>query len=207
MFGLTVFISVVFMTLGLSACDAPAPGRNFEKVPPGKIYAGSYINVAAPNSEGWYLLESSSGGMTFARRGDAPNESFVGQVVMFELPQTKSPEEFEALIVQQAGRDAETSRFSTKEFSHQYADARGYPCVQMHDVAEDRDAQTGANKTETLLMENELLYCRHPVRTSTGFAISHSHRGSTLYPNLHSEAQAFIEGVQVPDSQPALPAP
>lgn len=202
-----VLASVVLTTLGLSACTAPAPGRNVETVPPGMVYAGSYINVSAPNSEGWHLQESSGRTMTFFRRGDAPNESFVAYVVWFDLPQTKSPKEFETLIVQRASHDLATSRFSTTEFSHQYSDERGYPCVQAHNVSEDRQARTEPNKTETLVLENENLYCRHPVRANTGFVITYSHRGSSLYPNFQREAQAFIEGVQVPDSQPAPPAP
>lgn len=137
--------------------------------------------------------------MSFARRGHEPNESFAAVLAMFDLSQqTNSPAEFEALIIKQASHDLETERFSTSTFEHRYSEARGYPCVQIHNVSEDKQAQVGGGRTERLILENEYLYCRHPVRTDTGFAIGYSHRGSSLYPNLRVEAQSFIEGVQVP---------
>lgn len=180
------------------------PSQEPQRVSPGKLFEGSYINITAPKTEGWYLIESSSAGMSFARGGNAPNESFAAGITMFPMPTTNSPEEFEAFVVQGASQDAETARFSTKELTHQYSEARGYPCVKIHNVSEDREAEVGAGKTAVLLLENEHLYCRHPVRTDTGFAISFSHRGSKLYPTFFSEAQSFIEGVQVPAEEPTL---
>jgi len=185
---------------GLSACAVPTPSREFQNVPPGKVYAGKILNIAAPNSEGWQLLKSSPSGMVFARQGKAPGESFVAQVAIFNPPQTDSPEEFEAVIVKGAQRDAETGRFSTSNFTHQFTSARGYPCVQMQNISEDRQAKTGPNKTETLVLQNEHLYCRHPVQKNIGFAITYSHRGKSLHPDFQKEANSFIEGVLVPNT-------
>jgi len=191
---------VLIAIVGLSACAIPTPVSESQNVPPGKIYAGKVLNITAPNSEGWKLLKSTSSGMAFARNGSAPDESFVAAVVIFDPPQTNSPKEFEAIIVKGAQSDAETKRFSTTEFTHQFTSVRGYPCVQMHNISEDRQAQTGNNKTETLILQNEHLYCRHPVQTNVGFAITYSHRGKSLHPNFQNEAHSFIEGIQVPNS-------
>ncbi len=184
--------------IGLSACAVP-PVREFQNVPPGKVYAGKILKIAAPKSEGWQLLKSDPSGMAFARKGNAPGASFAAQVAIFDPPQTDSPEEFEALIVKGAQGDAETDRFSTSKFTHQFAFARGYPCVQMQNISEDRQAKTGPNKTETLILQNEHLYCRHPVQRNIGFAITYSYRGKSLHPNFQNEALSFIEGVQVPN--------
>jgi hypothetical protein len=180
----------------LSSC-AVAETQN---VPPGKVYAGKVLNIAAPNSEGWRLLKSFPSGMAFARQGNAPGETFVAGVAIFNPPQTDSPEEFEALIVKGAQSDAETERFSTSNFRHQFISARGYPCVQMENISEDRQAKTGPNKTETLVLQNEHLYCRHPVQKNIGFAITYSHRGKNLHPDFQQEAHSFIEGVLVPNN-------
>jgi len=174
------------------------PEREFQSVPPGKRFSGPILNITAPNSEGWHVLKSDPSGMIFARRGSAPGESFAAQVAIFDPPQTDSPEEFEALIVKGAQADAETERFRTKSFTHQFTSARGYPCVQMNNISEDTEARSGPDKTETLIMQNEHLYCRHPVQKKIGFAVTYSHRGKELHPGFQAEAHSFIEGIQVP---------
>ena len=191
------------MVAALAACASAPATRQFESVPPGKVYYSSYLNIAAPQAEGWHLIESSSVSMSFARSGSQPNESFAAAVAMFDLTeQTNSSAEFEALIIKKASYDLETERFSTTKFEHHYMDIRGYACVQIHNVSEDNQAQVGGGRTERLTLENEHLYCRHPVRTDTGFAITYSHRGNSLYPNLRAEAQSFVQGVQVPNESP-----
>ena len=186
--------------VALSACAVPTQVREFQNVPAGKVYSGPILNITAPNSEGWQLLKSGPSGMAFGRRGSVPGESFAAQVAIFDPPQTDSPEEFEALIVRGAQGDAETNRFSTSKFTHQFSAARGYPCVQMQNISEDRQAKTGPNKTETLVLQNEHLYCRHPVQKNIGFAITYSHRGKSLHPDFQKEADSFIEGVLVPSN-------
>jgi len=52
-----------------------------------------------------------------------------------------------------------------------------------------------------LLLETYSLYCRHPVRTNTGFAAIYSYRGRSRYPNLDKEAEDFIQGIQVPSAK------
>ena len=188
----------------VSACAPSVRTRGLPRVPAGSFYPGTYINITAPRSDGWHLVESSDRGMTFARSGTASGESFTAQVLIFPLEPTSSPEEFEALVVEQATRAANTQRFSTTDLSHSYSEARGFPCVKMHNVSIDREAQIGGGRTEVLILENEHLYCRHPVRTATGFVISYSHRGRVRHPQLQAEAMSFIEGVQVPGA-PATP--
>ena len=133
----------------LAACASVPAQRQFESVPLGKVYYGSYINITAPPSEGWHLIESNPAGMSFARSGSQPNESFAAGVAMFDLPeQTNSPAEFETLIIKKASYDLETERFSTRKFEHHFTDTRGDPCVQVHNVSEDKQAQVGGGRTE-----------------------------------------------------------
>ena len=198
MFRSTFMVTLSMAIVGLFACAVSSPVHKYPSVQPGKVYPGTVLNIAAPNSEGWHLLDSSSSRMVFARNGSESGESFIASIIAFYPPQTDSPDEFESLIVQGAQRDAETERFSTKQFTHQFTSARGYPCVQMQNISEDRQAQSGQNKIDKLILQNEHLYYRHPVQKNIGFAISYSHRGQNLYPNFQKEAQSFIEGVQVP---------
>ncbi len=203
MFRSSLKVTILLVIASLTACAGPSQVRESQNVPPGKLYAGSIINITAPNSEGWQLLKSDPSGLAFGRHGSAPSESFAAQVAIFAPPQTDSPEEFESLIVKGAQADANTERFQTKSFTHKFTSARGYPCVQMNNISEDAKAQSGPNKIENLIMQNEHLYCRHPDRKNIGFAITYSHRGKELHPTFQTEAHSFIEGTQVPSTPPS----
>jgi len=180
-------------TLALYGCAAPT--REAVSVSPGQLFAGSYINVVAPSSDGWYLAQSSPSGMGFAKDGQAANETFAAQVAMFKLAPASTPEEFEALIKTSVEKDTDPHRFNVQQISFKYSSERSYPCVRYHSVAQDKTPQGSKGP---LLLEMDALYCRHPVRQETGFAVIYSHRGESLHANLRSEAESFIQGVQVP---------
>jgi hypothetical protein len=182
----------------LSSCVAPEPSREFKAVPAGYLYEGGYINVRAPSSSGWHLLKSSRGGMGFSRSGDEPNESFGAQVLMFPLEKTQGKDEFVSLIKKGAEADAPADRFTFLASEFKYTEQRGYACVWVTSVVEDKKAQTSPTRREVLLLQAQSLYCRHPVHQDTGFSAIYSHRGKSLYSNLDAEAQEFINGVQVP---------
>jgi hypothetical protein len=136
--------------------------------------------------------------MGFARMGEAPKESFGAQVLMYGLETKLNKDELVSFIRQKFMNDTDSERFTIIKSAFEYQEQRGYPCVKVTYVSEDKQAQTSPTHRETLILQAESLYCRHPERRDTGFAIIYSHRGSSLYSNLHSEAQGFIDGVQVP---------
>lgn len=114
---------------------------------------------------------------------------------MFNLAPTNTLEEFEALIRNAAQKDTDPNRFNVQQMSFTYSSERSYPCVRYHSIAQDKTPQGSKGP---LLLEMDALYCRHAVRQETGFAAIYSHRGESLYANLRSEAEKFIQGVQIP---------
>jgi hypothetical protein len=184
----------------LSSCAAPS--RQFPTTAPGQLFKGGYVNVRAPNSEGWHLVESSTKGMAFAKLGRAPGETLSAQLSMFDLQPTESPEQFVLLIKAGIDKDTDPKRFNVIESTSDYTSERGYPCVRHHAVLDDKEARTSPTTKEQLLLEARGLYCRHPIRTNAGFAAVYSHRGRGLYPGLADEARDFIQGVQAPSSNP-----
>ena len=196
----TLHVLCLFALAGCAAPQSSPPLQRVqsEMVPAGKLYKGGYINITSPRSDGWGLLESSPGGMAFARASGLPDESLVAAVKMFDLPSTDSAESFERLIVEQATRESQPERFTSNELTRQYTEARGYPCVEIHNVSTDKQAAVSATDTKQLRLENFHLYCRHPVRTETGFLVSYSHRGANQYSGLKDEAAEFWNGVVVP---------
>ncbi len=190
-------ILVILVSFTAASC-VTQPARAPIPVPAGKFYEGSYINVKAPNSDGWNLVSASPKGMEFARSGKKSNESFGAQVLMFNLQKTNSEDEFLSLIKQSVESDTDRSRFEIIDMDFEYTDSRGYPCVKVVSIVKDKNAQISPTSTEVLTLQSESLYCRHPIRQETGFAIIYSYRGGERHQNFNAEAKQFIAGVQVP---------
>ena len=179
--------------LALPSCASQPPGV---AVAPGKLFPGGFVNIKAPTSDGWRLIQSSGSGMVFGREGQSKGDSFVAALSMFNLPPTKTPDEFESLIKTAAAKDIDPGRFDIQQQSSKYSDERRYPCVRYQAVAKDKRPQGSKGP---LLLELDGLYCRHPVRRETGFAAVYSYRGEHRHTGLRSEAESFIQGIQVPD--------
>jgi hypothetical protein len=189
----------IHIVLAISILCILAPVANAQTVAPGQLFSGSLLNVRAPNSEGWKVVSSSGAGMAFARSGASSNESYVAQVSLFTLPDSKDRDEFIALIKRGVENDTPPERFKSLEANYEYIEQRGYPCIRFTGVTEDTKAKTSFFSRESLKLQVHSLYCRHPKRQEAGFVIGFSHRGATLDAELDVQARAFIEGVQVPE--------
>ena len=188
---------LLFVSLTLTAC-APGPSHPPKPVPAGYSYTGSYINIRAPNSHGWHRLGSTPAVMAFARNGTEPSESYAASVAVSFLEETADSDEFVELMKKKTEEGTDPSRFETIELDFEYSEERGYPCVIVNFVTQDKKARTSLIRREVLLLQGKSLYCRHPERQETGFSIHYSYRGKTVYSNLNDEANDFINGVQVP---------
>lgn len=187
-----IFISLLMVSCALGPPKAPKP------VPAGFLYEGSYINVRAPKSDGWHLVNYSSVGMEFARTGAEQGESFGAQVLMFPIPSANDGNDFLSFIKSGFKQNSDSARYEEIESNIKLSEDRDYSCVSVEFTTKDQHAQTSPTRRESLLLQAESLYCVHPVEQETGFSIMYSHRGKSLYPNLSVEAEEFISGVQVP---------
>ncbi len=181
----------------LAACQSVPPPL----VPPGQLFPGNVIDIRAPDSEGWRQVASSGQGMIFVRQGAAPNETYAARVFAVPLPESTERDEFVALIKRRNEENTSPERFSSIEASYEYTEKRGYPCVSIRSVADDTQARTSSGLQVLKLQVNSLV-CRHPRRQGKGFegfGIEFSHRGSTLDKALDVQAEAFMEGVRVPE--------
>ncbi len=194
------FLAIASLVLPamLSSCAAPTPSIAYAG--PGQLYQRGNLDIRAPNSDGWYVAMSSREGMAFVRRGKEPNESFAAQVLLF-FPSSaarRDPQEFLSLIKKQFEEEFSVGRFSVIESEFKHAEQRSYLCVSVRSVVRDAKARVSPTLQELLLLQAKSLYCLHPRNPYADFAITYSHRGQSLYPNLDAEAQSFIDGVQVP---------
>jgi hypothetical protein len=139
--------------------------------------------------------------MIFVRRGASPDESYAARVFAVALPESTDRDEFVALVRRRDQENSSPERFRSVELSFEYTEKRGYPCVTIKGVADDTKARTSSGQ-QVLKLQFHSLVCRHPKplrKGSEGFAIDFSHRGFTLDAALDAQAEAFMEGVQVPE--------
>jgi len=193
---MTRFIAVLLGIGTLTACQTMQ-----RPLPPGQLFPGNVLNIRAPNSEGWMQMHSSNQGMIFVRRGASPDETYAARVFAVALPESRDREEFVTLVRQRNQENTSPERFSSIEVNYEYTEKRGYPCVSIKGVADDTKAKTPSGQQILKLQINSLV-CRHPRQQAKGFegfGIEFSHRGSTLDKALDVQAEAFIEGVQVPE--------
>ena len=186
--------SLLLLTPGVQAKE--------QVVAPGQRFTGPILNVRAPNSEGWKLMESSGNAVTFGRSGASSDESYIAAVLRFSLPEAQSKEDFVALIKRNVENDAPPDRFKNMESTFEYSDQRGYPCVLYKATGEDTKAKISFFGRSHLILQIQSLYCRLPNMEKTGFAAMFSHRGATKVDDLNAQATDFIDGVQIPDGEP-----
>lgn len=187
---IALLLGIVF----LAGCQSLQP----PPLIPGQLFPGSFLNIRAPNSEGWMLLDASRQGMAFARRGASSDESYTARVFLLALPESKDRDEFVAFIRKSTEENTSPERFNSIEYNYEYTDKRGYPCVRVKSLMDDTKARTPSGQ-KTLKLQAYTLACRHPKEQGKGFAIDFSHRGPSLDTSLDTQAEAFIEGVQVPE--------
>jgi hypothetical protein len=115
---------------------------------------------------------------------------------MFGLAPTSTPGEFEDLIRAGVRKDTPPERYEVQREVLKYTGERGYPCVRYQALSKDKNPR---GSVTPLLLALDGLYCRHPKRQDTGFAAIYSFRGKAENPTLRSEAESFIQGIQVPE--------
>lgn len=190
-------VLILFLAISLSAC-VTSTVKKPNYIPPSHLYSGEEIDVKSPNEPGWFLADTSEGGMQFGRVNTENNESFGAQVLSFPLPATESNEAFVQLIKANVEENTDRKRFTIVESDYKYSDERAYPCVRGESVTIDSKAKISSGRTVKQVLEIAALYCRHPHHPEGGIAIVYSHRGETRMNGFKVRANEFISGVQVP---------
>jgi len=189
---------IAYAVLASLCALVPLAHAKDKPVVPGQKFVGPILNIRAPNSRGWILLESSGNAVIFARTGTSSGESFVATVSRFPLPETQTTDEFEALVRHDVAKDAPPDRFKSIDATLEMSNERGYACVLYKATAEDTKAKTSLFRRSDLILQMQALYCRPPNMEKAGFAATYSHRGSTKVDDFDAQASDFIEGIQIP---------
>jgi hypothetical protein len=168
-----------------------------EPLTPGQLFSGRLLDIRAPASAGWELLESGTEVVAFGRYGASPEHTYVANVFAFPLPTFSTPDDLLAFVKAGVEKDAPPDRFKVFVSIFEFTSKRPYPCVRYRSSSQDMKARTRRG-IDTQLLHIHSLYCQHPAERNLGMMISYSQRGGPPDPDLDSQAQSFIDGVQVP---------
>ena len=176
------------------AAHAQSPGQ---PVTPKQQFPNDLLNVYSPDSDGWVVTGAGRNGIAFGKRGTEQNETYGAQVIIFEMTQTGSSEEFVGLVKRRIATMNPAPRFQEIGSGYQYTESRGYPCVDVRVSYDDTAAVTAMGK-EQLKLKVISLYCRHPIRQELGFFAAYSYRGKAADAQIEEAAKSFIEAINVP---------
>lgn len=185
-------ILIALIVLVLLGCATPQP------LSPGELFSGPFLDIRAPASAGWRLLESGPEVMAFGRDGASNDSTYVAQVTAFRLSPSSTPEELLELVKAGVAKDSPPDRFKVFLTIFEPTFERPYHCVRFRGSSQDLKART-RDGVATLLLHIRSLYCQHPLQRDLGIMISYSQRGGPQDPDLDAQAQSFIDGVQVSD--------
>jgi hypothetical protein len=183
------------------ATTAPCRAQEMTPVAPETRFELPLLELRSPAGKGWLTVDAGPDGRFFMREGEQRHASVAASATFFPLQPDLDRAGFEALIREEVARQAPADRFEPVESSLEYAETRGYPCMQYAGVVRDTAAQVGGGRTRHLLLDVRALYCRHPHDASRGFSLVYSHRGPEREPALAADAEAFFA-----DAKP-LPPP
>ncbi len=181
------------LALAALAAPAAADAPRERAVQPGETFGGAALRVRPPSGEGWLVRETATE-IAFGRRGASEPESTVAKVSFFELPEGLSADAFRSFVRGIAEQEMPAERFADATASTAHAEHAGTACVRVEAKATDTRAPGGA-----LPHALHALYCRYTRRAGFGFAATYSQRAQSIDADLAQQAQAFFDGVAVPE--------
>jgi hypothetical protein len=97
-------------------------------------------------------------------------------VILFELPDFNTKNEFMSFIKDGLGAGYSRKRFNIIKDNQHYFDGRGDYCAFQHRVVEDKEAVKRSNNKGTMILEMIDYICRLPRNKNVGIAFDYSHR-------------------------------
>jgi hypothetical protein len=178
---------LVLAVAAASAAEAPRE----RAVVPGETFGGAALRVHPPGGDGWLVRETATE-IVFGRPGASERESVVASVSFFELPDGLDAGAFTSFIRRMTEQEMPPERFADATFATTTEKQRG--CVRVEASATDLNAPGGP-----LAQAMHALYCRYTLRAGFGFAALYSQRAASIDADLAQQAQAFFDGVSVPE--------
>lgn len=135
-----------------------------------------YFKFSPPKNEKWIIAYRNNYQTALAKKGNNLDETYGLNIILFELPNLETREEFIEYIKAGRGKDTDPKRFNITmdeiDFHEEFVDF----CVIYHSVAEDKKAKKMSRNKEPMILEMAGYVCRHPKNKNLGVNFDFSHR-------------------------------
>lgn len=154
------------------------------------------VSLLPPQGDGWSFIKEHDGSIRFAKSGKTKDQSIIGAVVLFKVPDLKSKEDFLKLVSEQRSKNSQGPREVLLNKTV-LSDEKGEFCVRGHTITREFKPKNLPVTSDFLLMENIDINCRHPYDKRIAVHIGFSQRTlpNNPFKDFESEANEFIKNV------------
>lgn len=194
-----MFIRIILFLLTIISI-ASCSGRSVPEVtePMARIDLQG-VSILPPQEKGWKVLQKKTNGLHLTKRIAHSDTSYVASVVIIELPDIESKEQF-ANKIRKFLSVFDTGRFTIIKQDGEISYSNGYYCWRYHILSEDRAAKTKTGKT---VMTLEVIgnICQYPKDKNKGVHCGYSQRyiPGNQDPELKTKADEFSLNVMFTD--------
>ncbi len=135
-----------------------------------------YFTLNAPREDGWLVTYRNGNQTALAKEGDSIDETYAMGVVLFELPNLNTKQEFFNHMEESLKKGENSKRFNLITKDLKYFDGKADFCVRQHRVAEDKEAVKRSGNKGAMILEMADFFCRLPRNKNIGIAFDYSHR-------------------------------
>ena len=179
------FITILaFLVLLLSSCMGTNTRVAELPLPPQPIKHPAFT-LLPPAETGWLVANMSQYNLSLAKKGNAIDESYAIQVMLFQLPTFSNDEEFKNYVIDGFNEDTSSTRFNTISSSNEITNINTLNCVKNRTATEDTQSVKQSSNNESMILEVINYTCKHPTVKNVGANISYSHR----YYTGHADAK------------------
>ncbi len=159
------------IVLIITGCAGTTPITNYSERIKGPGYS-----ALPPQEEGWSIWRKARGGLILGKEGRNIDETIIAMIIMFQLPEVSSDEEFLDVIERAQSQDLPTGRYKVLTSSNELMKKRQWSCVESSYEAEDHGARKKSKNTAHMIQQFYGFYCRHPYDKEIGVNFGYSHR-------------------------------
>jgi len=163
----------------IASTNEPITNRNFI------LDHSDYFTFTAPQGEGWIVAYRNKYQTALAKEGLNTDETYAINIILFELPNFSSKEEFVNYVRTGRERDTNSNRFKIINNELDSLSGEDKYCVSYHTISEDKEAVKRSSNNDPMLLEMVGNICRLPQNKNMAITNDYSHR---YYPN-HQDVQ------------------